>query len=128
MRQKELVMYCLGVAAIALAGLLVPAVAWPLPPGAFVYLLLGGPYSLLALVLFRHARHGQPLALAGIPYGRLSAMLAVASSLAYLAGLLGDIHWLGYGGAFFLFLSGEMAIRARLPAHGGVHLPLGSRT
>lgn len=127
MRQKELVVYCLGVAAIALASLLVPAVAWPLPPGAFVYLLLGGPYSLLALVLFRHARHGQPPAMAGIPYGRLAAMLAIGSAAAYLAGLLGDIHWLGYGGAFFLFLSGEMAIRARIPAHPGIDLPLGSR-
>lgn len=123
MRQKVSAAYCLGVAAIGLASLLVPSLAWPLPPGAFVYLVLGGPYSLLALVWLRHVGGGS--ALRGMSYRRLSAMLGVAAGSAYLAGLLGDVRWLGYGGAFFLFLSGEMAIRARFPAHVAVRLPLG---
>lgn len=111
---KPLLYYWLAVAASGAVGFWVPVAGWAFAVGAFVYLLCAIPGWLLTSVFFANMEHRATTF--GMPNARFVRLLALVSLGACALGLWSGLDWLAYGGALFVYVSGEGAVTDRMLA------------
>lgn len=112
MRYKWLLLYWLAVAAFGAASFFIPVAGWAFAAGAFAYLVAAIPGWLLMGGLFAHMEQRDTTF--GIDNRRFAALMAGCAVLASGIGLASGLHFLAWGGASLLYLSGEWVVMDRL--------------
>jgi len=112
MRYKWLLLYWLAVAAVGAASFFIPVAGWAFAVGAFAYLVATIPGWLLMGGFFAHMEQRDTTF--GIDNRRFAGLMAGCAVLASGIGLASGLHFLGWGGASLLYLSGEWVLMDRL--------------